>query len=417
MTTRANAIPSTSALDPDLVARIHGFIIDHAVAEEPIAAASDPFWAGLSGLGTALWLDTGDLEAADALWCDEFEALTTNNTLLNTEVQKGAYDQVIRSAADQLGGLPARERVTETALILNAIHGLRLVQRFGARVSVELHTDLAHDAEAAVFHGRRLHAVCPERFIVKVPFTPAGLIAVRRLRAEGIPVNMTLGFSARQNRLAAALAEPEYVNVFLGRLGAYVIDNKLGDGVGVGEKACLASQRAVASLGKATQQIAASLRDAGQIAALAGVDVMTMPTKVAQAARASLPREWRDRRQDDPMVAFAPGVDAKTFEHLWEILPADRALAQRLVRGTCATPAEIVTAAKECGCASLFPEWTPADLGHLASDGKIPRHERWSQRIARGEVAIDSLLNAAGLASFAGDQAKLDQRIAEQIAS
>jgi hypothetical protein len=44
-------------------------------------------------------------------------------------------------------------------------------------------------------------------------------------------------------------------------------------------------------------------------------------------------------------------------------------------------------------------------------DGKIPRHQRWASRIAIGERAIDTLLNLAGLASFAANQAHLDERI------
>ena len=38
-------------------------------------------------LGSELWLDTGDIEAAAEPWTEEFTALTTNNTLLNAEVQ------------------------------------------------------------------------------------------------------------------------------------------------------------------------------------------------------------------------------------------------------------------------------------------------------------------------------------------
>ena len=49
-------------------------------------------WSKLREIGTRLWLDTSDIEMAKELWSSEFEALTTNNTLLNKEVQKGIYD-------------------------------------------------------------------------------------------------------------------------------------------------------------------------------------------------------------------------------------------------------------------------------------------------------------------------------------
>jgi hypothetical protein len=44
---------------------------------------TSPLWAAAARTGTALWLDTGDVDAARALWTRDFQALTTNNTLLN----------------------------------------------------------------------------------------------------------------------------------------------------------------------------------------------------------------------------------------------------------------------------------------------------------------------------------------------
>src|ERR1041385_5453555 len=191
-----------------------------------ITAASDPFWKSLRELGTELWLDTGDMEGARAIWAQEFSALTTNNTLLNTEVQKGIYDDLIGRTAKILGGLDEDRQVAEIGIVLNARHGLRIAQLFGVKVSVELHTSLAHDTAATIDVGRRIHRICPERFIVKAPFTAESLLAVRKLRSMGVPVNLTLGFSARQNYLAARFAGPSYVNVFLGRLNAYSADNR-----------------------------------------------------------------------------------------------------------------------------------------------------------------------------------------------
>jgi transaldolase len=51
-------------------------------------------------LKTRLWLDTGDIDEAKKLWCSEFEALTTNNTLLNKEIQKGIYDGLVHEVTD-----------------------------------------------------------------------------------------------------------------------------------------------------------------------------------------------------------------------------------------------------------------------------------------------------------------------------
>ena len=144
--------------------------------------------------------------------------------------------------------LTEKQRILEIAFILNAYHALRLVEQFDCFVSVEEHTDLASEVDLAIEYAQRYHAICPERFIVKLPFTPAGLLATRKLSKEGIPINHTLGFGARQNYVIARIAQPKFVNVFLGRLNSFIIDNGLGDGAYIGEKATLASQAAIRKL-------------------------------------------------------------------------------------------------------------------------------------------------------------------------
>ena len=406
----------------DAAARIREFIIKDADAGiDPVPGQPDPFWAGLRAAGTEPWLDTGDLDAASKLWSSEFSALTTNNTLLNAEVQKGIYDALIREAAAHLADLDPQTQVMEIAFALNARHGLRLAHRFGGKVSVELHTDTAHDVEAAVAYGQRFYAICPDHFIVKVPLTPAGLIATRELGARNIPVNFTLGFSARQNCVAAVFARPAYVNVFLGRLNAYVADNGLGSGDLVGEKATLASQRCVtdASRGRQqpTRQIAASMRAADNLAALAGVDVHTIPVKVAAAAKTELDGKWSSRRDCDYDVALAPGIDPDgcRLHALWGVPEPVWAFAASIEARPPASGNELAERARAAGVGDLFPLLSEADQARIAGDGKIPKHTVWQERIQAGELAIDTLLNLAGLASFAADQAALDTRIRRLI--
>ena len=68
----------------------------HVFGEPSVSADSDQVWRAVRNTGTRLWLDTGDIEDAGKLWNAEFEALTTNNTLLNKEIQKGVYDEMMR---------------------------------------------------------------------------------------------------------------------------------------------------------------------------------------------------------------------------------------------------------------------------------------------------------------------------------
>ena len=404
--------------DREKLERIEGIIhdgVETVVKSGPFK--SDPFWKGLRETGTELWLDTGDMDAAESLWIDEFTALTTNNTLLNNEIQKGIYDGLIEKAGKLLDDLSVEERIMEIAFILNASHGLNLVNRFGGNVSVELHTATARDIAMTVHYARRFHKISPDRFIIKIPLTPEGLIATRKLRDEGVPVNFTLGFSARHNYLASSFAYPSYVNVFLGRLGAYVADNGLGDGNMVGEKATILSQRQVkevsAQSGKRTLQIAASMRSALQVRDLAGVDVYTMPVKVAQSARKELDGRWESRVDTDYEITLSPGVDdvASGLSSLWDVSQSLKSFVKSLESQVPKTGDELTERAHQSGVGDLFPHMSSEDNSRIAGDGKIPVHDNWKDRIEKQEVAVDSLLNLAGLASFTVDQGKLDDRI------
>ena len=86
-----------------------------------------------------------------------------------------------------------------------------------------------------------------------------------------------------------------------------------------------------------------------------------------------------------------------------------------VVKNIPATGEELSAIAGNMGCGDIFPEFTEEELSWIKEDGKIPRHSRWADRIAKGELAVDTLLSLAGLASFAKDQQKLDQRIRSLI--
>ncbi len=386
---------------------------------------SDPLWRRLAELGSRLWLDTGDLDEAGRLWTREFDALTTNNSLLNAEVQKGTYDELIATAGrrlrSELPELAPAEVVREVAFLLNARHGLRLVEAFDAHVSVELHTDLAGDLDATVAYGLRYRALCPERFIVKVPLTAEGLLAARRLASERVAVNLTLGFSARQNVLTAILAMPQYANVFLGRLNQLADQNGLGDGRNVGERTVSASQRLLAKLRQEltlpTRQIAASLRSGSQIAALAGVDVLTLPPRAAHELLTDAPspqdipvgiEQAFDVRWADPARAAALGV-----EDLWRVPTGLEAAVRRIATTgieTLGAP-ELRRRLDVEGYGDLLPDWSDADIARARQDGKIPKLEAWRDRLSRGTIGLDALMSLHGLQAFAADQEKMDQRI------
>ena len=386
---------------------------------------SNPSWKRLRELGARLWLDTGSVAESSLLWCEEFSALTTNNTLLNREVQSGQYDELVARARELLEPfrLTDAEMRLEIAFMLNAAHGLRLVGEYGALVSVEEHTDLADDVERAVVYARRYHDLCPDHFIVKIPFTPAGLLATRILSDEGLSVNHTLGFSARQNYLIARVGRPAYVNVFMGRLNSVIAENKVGDGTSVGEKATLASQAAMRELRARDRapslQIGASLRSGEQIRDLVGLDVMTMPPKAAQAFLdlGVKPADLADRTGDMLQPVLGSDVDpaAVRLDNLWDI-------DDRLV--TCIDalekedlqqfyPLDLLNFFAAHECSDILVRWTEEQRRQSMAEGKIPVLDDWKDHLRDGRVGLDAIMNLAGFHSFVADQQDMDHHVEE----
>jgi transaldolase len=126
-------------------------------------------------------------------------------------------------------------------------------------------------AEEMYREGKEL-AKLAENIVVKIPMIEEGLTAVRRLSVDGIPVNVTLVFSAVQ-ALLAAKAGAAYVSPFVGRL-----DDAGHEGMEVVRQI----RTIFANYDLETELLAASLRHPLHVlqAALAGADIGTMPTAV-----------------------------------------------------------------------------------------------------------------------------------------
>jgi transaldolase len=82
----------------------------------------------------------------------------------------------------------------------------------GLPVSAE---STATTTEGMIEEGKHLASLAPN-IVVKLPICAESLAATRALKAEGIPVNMTLIFSVPQ-ALMAASAGARYVSPFVGR--------------------------------------------------------------------------------------------------------------------------------------------------------------------------------------------------------
>lgn len=144
----------------------------------------------------------------------------------------------------------------------------RICELVDGPVSVEV---VSTEAGGMAEEGRAL-ARLHEHVVVKVPFSQAGLAATREITSHGIPVNMTLVFSAGQALLAAE-AGATYISCFMGRLDDIAIDSST----------VLAEIVEALAPGEAGAQVlAASLRspEHAVTAARLGCEVATAPASV-----------------------------------------------------------------------------------------------------------------------------------------
>ena len=111
-----------------------------------------------------------------------------------------------------------------------------------------------------------------DNVVVKVPMTPDGLKACKLLSSEGIPVNVTLIFSANQ-ALLAAKSGAKYVSPFIGRL-----DDVGQDGIHLIKEI----KEIFSNYDFETQILVASIRHPVHVvdAAKIGADVVTLPPAV-----------------------------------------------------------------------------------------------------------------------------------------
>jgi transaldolase len=160
----------------------------------------------LHDAGQSIWLDfidremlrNGELERRIAE--DSLTGMTSNPTIFEKALAEGtAYDEQLGSAPAALTPwdlfeLIETDDVRSACDIFNAVHeGSDGGDGF---VSIEVSPGSANDTDATVIEACRLWAMVGRpNVMIKVPGTPEGAVAVRRLTAEGVNVNITLLFS------------------------------------------------------------------------------------------------------------------------------------------------------------------------------------------------------------------------------
>lgn len=170
----------------------------------------------LHDLGESIWLDnirremlnSGQLESYRGAYT--LTGLTSNPTIFEHAIAGSEdYDASIRRHLGENKPDPealffemALEDLTRAADLFRPIY-----EQTGGRdgfVSLELSPELADDIDGSIAQARELFARARrENLLIKVPGTPAGAPITEQLIYAGIPVNVTLLFSAEQYLAAA----------------------------------------------------------------------------------------------------------------------------------------------------------------------------------------------------------------------
>lgn len=184
---------------------------------------------GLSARGQSVWLDaiSRELLKPDALprmvLDDAITGVTSNPSIFAAAIMGSTdYDESLKELAARDASTVDIYTALVTADIKAACDATRQVYNrsdgVDGYVSVEVSPDIAHDTEATVAEAREwVERIDRPNLLIKVPATPAGVPAVRRLISEGISVNVTLIFALDRYR--------EVTEAYLSGLEGFLKDN------------------------------------------------------------------------------------------------------------------------------------------------------------------------------------------------
>ena len=287
---------------------------------------------------TTVVADTGDFNQLARF---KPQDATTNPSLILKAVQKADYAPLMHSTVARF-----KDRaLDETMDRLLVRFGCEILSIIPGRVSTEVDARLSFDTAATVARGERLielyqaEDIHIDRVLIKVAATWEGIQAARQLEQRGIHTNLTLLFSFCQ-AVACGQARVQLISPFVGRIYDWY---KKSAGSGWDESANAgASDPGVKSVreiynyykhfGIATEVMGASFRNAAQITALAGCDLLTIsPELLAQLAASDAPlARALDAGSADAMDLVAVDFDEARFRYA---LNEDAMATEKLAEG------------------------------------------------------------------------------------
>lgn len=434
---------SSKSLDDAVVA----FATASAAAEpsRPVQLVQHPLAKALKDCGTKhIYTDTADRDELDDLLTveknedalkviEEIDGNTTNQVLvakvLDRYLGEGEDIDIVNWVKEMLevgSALSLSEAIALIYTIINGQLGRSLKAYYGTgknwEISLELHTSLAPSIEASKRVGRYLVRMLPGSF-VKVAFTPHhphSFLIARDLEREGIPVNFTTTFSARQVAAAAILSNVTRTNIFMGRLNQGLESELLGEQVDLVAQRTLNQLRD--QLDVKTQLIVASIRSWKTMVYAAGCDVFTVPygalkeflnqTEVgANEIRSRLSDDYSDKLGASQEVLDKIGKSK--LESLYTVEPEFIEFLKEVRNGSDFDELDgdsLYEKFSAAGYDDMFCSPTKDDWQELKKN-KLPDLDSTLTK----RLPLDTLYSLLAFADFTKFQDEMDERIANRI--
>jgi len=231
--------------------------------------------------------DTGDIQSIE-----QYRPLdaTTNPSLILAAAQMPEYSDLVEAAVAhgrQHSGSEA-ERLVAMTDYLFVLFGQRILDIVPRWVSTEVDARLSFDTAATVDRAKHLiklyeaDGVDRDRILIKIASTWEGIAAAHELAKDGIRCNLTLLFGFSQ-AVACAEAGVFLISPFVGRILDWYKKAEGRDSYPAEEDPGVISVRRIWAYykryGYDTHVMGASFRNADEIRALAGCDLLTIGPK------------------------------------------------------------------------------------------------------------------------------------------
>lgn len=233
--------------------------------------------------------DTGDIASIQRL--KPVDA-TTNPSLILKAASQPEYQEIIFKGLEAAKAQPTQASQLQTAIeAISVGFGVEILNAIPGLVSTEVDARASFDTRATIEQARRIiqryqaAGIGRERVLVKIASSWEGIQAARLLEQEGIHCNLTLLFNFAQAQ-ACAEAGVTLISPFVGRILDWYkkstgLDYTADTDPGV------VSVKNIYNYYKScdykTVVMAASFRNTGEIAALAGCDKLTISPALLDA--------------------------------------------------------------------------------------------------------------------------------------